>query len=141
MTTRTSLAIVAALAIAVVLGACGSAAAPSEGKTVTVTMTDKDITVSDTNIGAGAVTFNVINKGTIVHSLVVMRSDLAQDKIPADPNDAAKVQETGSIAATGQMAVGASKQLSRQLIAGQYVLVCNEPAHYLVGMHTALVVK
>jgi uncharacterized cupredoxin-like copper-binding protein len=142
MAARRSLAVIAALAVVALLGACGgSAPASSAGTAITVTMTDKEIALSETSIGAGTVTFNVVNKGTTVHSLVILRTDVAHDKMPLDPNDVSKVLETGSIAVTGQLAVGATKQIARQLTAGQYVLVCNEPAHYAVGMHTALAVK
>ena len=128
------------IVIVAVLSSCSSAA-PATARDITVTMTDKEIALSEANVPVGLVTFTVVNKGTTVHSLVILRTYLTHDKIPADPSDASKVQETGGIAATGQLAVGTSKQLSRQLAAGQYVLVCNEPAHYIVGMHTALVVK
>jgi uncharacterized cupredoxin-like copper-binding protein len=129
----------ALLTATALLGACGSA--PEAGPKITVTLTDKEIALSQSDVDAGTVTFTIVNKGTTIHSVVLMKSDLSHDNIPADPKDPAKVQETGSIAATGQMAVGASMQLSRKLAAGKYVLVCNEPAHYIVGMHTGLVVK
>lgn len=141
MQARRSLALAATVAIVALLSACGAAAQPAAGTTITVTMTDKEIVLSEASIAAGTVTFNVVNKGTTVHSLVILKTDLAHDKIPANPTDPSKVQETGTIAVTGQMAVGTSKQLARQLTVGQYVLVCNEPAHYAVGMHTALAVK
>jgi uncharacterized cupredoxin-like copper-binding protein len=138
--TRRSIALAAATLIVALLGACG-AAEPAPAGTITVTLTDNRIVLSQTAVDAGTFTFNVVNKGTVMHSLVILRTAAPHDKIPADPSDAAKVLETGAIAVTGQMAVGATKQLARQLSAGQYVLVCNEPAHYAVGMHTALVVK
>jgi uncharacterized cupredoxin-like copper-binding protein len=55
--------------------------------------------------------------------------------------DDAKVDEKGSILSTGSWAVAQSKSFSRDLKAGSYVLVCNEPAHYLVGMHIGFVVR
>jgi uncharacterized cupredoxin-like copper-binding protein len=130
---------VALLTATALLAACSSA--PAATTNITVTLTDKEIALSQSDVDAGSVTFTIVNKGTTVHSLVLMKSDLPHDNIPADPKDPAKVQETGSIAVTGQLAVGASMQLSRKLVAGNYVLVCNEPAHYIVGMHTGLVVK
>ena len=138
---RTIASLIALLAL--ILSACSSsAAAPSgDANTVMVTMSDKGITLSAPEITAGLVTFMVMNRGTIVHSLVVIRTDTADDKMPLDPADESKVRETGSIAATGQMAAGSGKQIQRQLTPGKYVLVCNEPAHYAVGMHTGLVVK
>ena len=138
---RTIVAILALLTL--VLSACSSStAAPSASATnVMVQMSDKDITLNATEVPAGLVTFMVMNRGTILHSLVVIRTDVADDQMPLDPADQSKVKETGSIVATGQMAAGSGKQIQRQLTPGKYVLVCNEPAHYAVGMHTGLVVK
>ncbi len=132
-----------ALATTVLAGACGtsSTAPTAAGTNLTVTLTDNAVKLSESSVPGGKLTLTVVNKGTVVHSLVLLRTDLPHDKIPADPKDASKVQEAGSVAATGQMAVGASKQLVRELAAGSYVFVCNEPAHYIVGMHVGMVVK
>lgn len=127
---------------ALILGACGGGStAAASGATVTATMTDKEITFSVPSVTSGKVTFHVVNSGTVVHSLVLIKTDTPHDKLPADPKDPGKVQETGSIAATGQIAAGQSKDITRDLAAGSYVVICNEPAHYLVGMHAAFAVK
>lgn len=128
------------LAAVLVASACGGGTATATTKII-ATLTDTGIALSQDSVPASKVTLEIVNKGTVVHSLVLLKTDLAHDKLPADPKDASKVQELGSLAATGQLAVGASKELTRDLKAGNYVLVCNEPAHYIVGMHTALVVK
>lgn len=139
---RSTRPITAILALfALLLSACSASPMPVAAMGVMVTMSDKEITLSQSEVPAGLVTFMVMNRGTIVHSLVVIKTDTADDKMPLDPNDPAKVVETGSIAASGQMNAGTGKQIQRQLSAGRYVLVCNEPAHYAVGMHTGLVVK
>ena len=140
MVVRRSIAFTVVLAVVALIGACGQSQ-PAAGTTITVTMTDTRIVLSESVASAGTFTFDVVNKGTVVHSLVLLRTDVPDDKMPLDPKDPSRVQETGTIAVTGQMTVGASKQFARQLAAGQYVLVCNEPAHYAVGMHTTLVVK
>jgi uncharacterized cupredoxin-like copper-binding protein len=36
--------------------------------------------------------------------------------------------------------VGKSKRLKLKLPAGRYVLICNEPGHYAMGMRASLVV-
>jgi uncharacterized cupredoxin-like copper-binding protein len=140
MRRRTVIASALALITVASLASCGTSAA-EPGTNVEVTLTDKEILLSAPTVSASTVTFTFTNKGTVMHSVVILRTDLGHDRIPADPKDPSKVQEPGSIAVTGEIAVGASKQLSRKLTAGQYVLVCNEPAHYIVGMHTALVVR
>lgn len=129
---------------ALLLGACGGgggSAAAGGSTTVTATMSDKDITLSVPSASAGKVTFHVVNSGSVVHSLVLIKTDTPQDKLPADAKDASKVQETGSVAATGQIPAGQAKDFTRDLAAGKYVVICNEPAHYVVGMHVGFAVK
>ena len=140
-----------ALGAAVIGAACGGAAtggAPAGGgasagaaEVVTVTMSDNSIVLDKASVAAGKVTFRVKNAGTVVHSMVVIKTNLDEAKLPADPKDAGKVDERGSAGATGQLEKGVSKDLTLDLAAGKYVLVCNEPAHYIVGMHIAFSVK
>ena len=135
-----ALALTVVLPLAACADASSGAATGGAGTKVTVTLTDNAIELSEPSAVAGKVTFEVVNKGTAVHSLVLIRTDLPHDKIPADPKNDAKVDEKGSIVSSGQLAVAQSKSFSRDLKAGSYVLVCNEPAHYLVGMHVGFVV-
>jgi len=129
-----------AIAVGLLLAACSGGASETV-TTVAVTLTDKAVALDATAVPAGAVTFKVRNGGTIVHSLVLLKTDVPHDQIPADPNDAARVQQTGILRETGQLAVGETKQFAVRLAVGSYVLICNEPAHYLVGMHTPLTVR
>ena len=129
------------IAAALVFGACGEPASAVAATTVTATLTDQAISLSVPSVSVGKVSFKVVNSGTVVHSLVLIKTDTAHDKLPADPRDASKVTETGSVLATGQVQVGQSKELTRDLAAGNYVVICNEPAHYIVGMHIGFQVK
>ncbi len=138
---RTLLSVLLATAVvAAACGATGTGASPSPA-TVTVTLTDNAVQLDQAGIASGTVTFKVVNAGTVVHSLILLKTDLPHDKIPADPTDASRVDQTGLLRETGQIAVGGSKELSVNLAAGKYVLVCNEPAHYVIGMHTPFTVK
>lgn len=139
MRVRESVALL--IAAALVAGACGGQASTAAATTVTANMTDQAISLSLPSVSAGKVTFKVVNSGTVVHSLVLIQTDTPQDKMPADPKDPSKIQETGSVLATGQIQAGQSKELTRDLAAGKYVIVCNEPAHYLVGMHVGFTVR
>ncbi len=135
-----------ALAIIVVgvAAACGptaSAAGAGSATTVKATLTDNKIALDKASAPAGNVTFTVANTGTVVHSFVILKTDVAQDKIPADPANAAKVQETGAVKTTGLIPAGQSKEIVAKLDPGSYVLICNEPAHYQIGMHVAFTVK
>lgn len=89
---------------------------------------------------AGNVTFNVKNVGTEIHEVVVIRTNLPDGALPADPAEPGKVVETGSIGETGDVAAGATAQVTLTLTPGTYALICNQPGHYAAGMHTMLVV-
>jgi uncharacterized cupredoxin-like copper-binding protein len=126
------------LAVAVAGLACQQAPAAGPGGAITATFTDTNIQLSDTSVSNGKVTFTVKNSGSVMHSLVVLKTNLADDKIPASDANPSKADERGSLGATGQIAPGETKQFTFDLTAGKYVL---KPAHYLVGMHIGFVVK
>jgi uncharacterized cupredoxin-like copper-binding protein len=134
--------LLAMLAIAAVLiTGCAATAAPAKGGTVNATLTEMKIAVDRTSIPAGPVTFVVKNSGTVVHELVVLQTDVAQDKLVADAAQAGKVVEIGNLGETGDMAVGESKTFTITLPAGHYVLMCNQVGHYAGGMHMAFTVN
>lgn len=118
------------------LAACGGPqAAGASGGTINATLTDSKITLDRTNIPAGNVTFVVKNTGSITHELVVVKTDLAADKIPVDAEDPTKVSEDGSQGESGDLDKGDSKTFTLELAPGKYVLLCNQAGHYAMGMH------
>lgn len=133
----TLLAITAALAV----GCSSAAAAPTQGGIVNATVSDMKISVDRTSVPAGAVTFVVKNTGAVVHELVVLQTDVAQDKIPMDMDEAGKMDETGNVGETGDVDAGQSKTFTVTLPAGHYVLMCNEVGHYAAGMHMTFTVN
>ncbi len=132
-----------AVGVLLLLGACSVAPAATSGVggKIAATLTDKEITLDSAAVSGGSMILSVRNSGTVVHSLVLLKTNLAHDKIPADPNDSSKADERGSVWSSGQLPVGQAKDFTLDLKAGKYVLICNEPAHYIVGMHTALTVN
>ena len=137
MKTLLSLAAISLFALA----ACGpSAAAGATGGNVSATLTDSKITLDRTTVPAGAVTFSVKNVGTITHELVVIKTGVAQDKMPADADEAGKVSEEGSQGESGDIDKGDAKTFTLNLAPGSYVLMCNEIGHYASGMHLAFTV-
>ena len=122
------------------LAACGTAGGTG-ATTVNATLTDNSIVLNQASVPSGKITFNVKNTGTMVHELAVLQTNLAQDKIPPDPAAPGKVLEENNKGETGDMDVGATKTFTVDLAPGNYVLICNQPAHYLLGMHIAFVVK
>ncbi|HAF11116.1 MAG TPA: hypothetical protein DCK98_13685 [Chloroflexi bacterium] len=111
------------------------------GGTVNATLTDSKVTLDKGSLSSGKITFSVKNSGTIVHEMVVLKTDLAPDKIPANLEEPGKVSEADSLGETGDVAVGETKAFSLDLQPGNYVLMCNEAGHYVMGMHIGFVVK
>ena len=131
----------AVLASVFVLGACAASSAPTATTEATATLTDTAISLSGTDFSAGTINLRVVNAGTVMHSLVLIKTNLAADKIPADAKEPAKADERGSVFSAGQIQAGETKTFVVPVTSGKYVLICNEPAHYIVGMHTAFAVK
>jgi uncharacterized cupredoxin-like copper-binding protein len=109
--------------------------------TVNATLTDMQITIDRTSVSEGPVTFVVKNNGAVIHEFDVIRTDVAQDKIAADPTQAGKVDETGNVGETGEVEPGESQTFTITLPAGHYVIMCNELGHYAAGMHLAFTVN
>lgn len=93
-----------------------------------------------TSASAGEVGFAVTNEGAILHNFRVIRSDLAQDALPVaggqvDENAVDVRLRIDDIAA------GETKAAAAELAAGSYVLICNIPGHYQLGMHMSFAVQ
>jgi uncharacterized cupredoxin-like copper-binding protein len=88
---------------------------------------------------AGKVTFAVANDGAIPHELVLLRTARRAAELPA----AARADARARVARLGQdvLGVGAKKDLTLELGAGHYALICNLPGHYQGGMHADFAVK
>ncbi len=108
---------------------------------VAVTLTDVAIRPDRSSTAAGTVTFVVRNVGTGIHQLVVLRTNIPQGQIPANPAQPGTVTEPGFVAQTPNINPGATASLTLTLGAGSYVLICNQPAHYLIGMHVAFTIN
>jgi uncharacterized cupredoxin-like copper-binding protein len=134
------------LGIVLAAAACGGAGSGAAGQaapatTIAVSMLDNAIKLDAPSAAAGKITFSVKNMGSVAHSLVVLKINLDESKIPASAQDPSKVDERGSVGSLGQLQPSQSKDLTLDLAAGKYVLICNEPGHYLSGMHTSFTVK
>ncbi len=130
-----------AIAATLVVSAACSSAAPASAATITATLNDNSIALSQASTAPGLVTFKVVNSGSVIHSLQLLKTDLPHDKIPADPQDASKPQRLGLLRETGAIAARGSKEFIVKLGSGSYVLVCDQPAHYIAGMHIGFTVK
>lgn len=71
------------------------------------------------------------------HELVVFRTDLPDDALPAGKGQGME-HTPKTIGEVEDIAPG--KRMSFRLTPGHDALICNKPGHYEAGMHTALVV-
>jgi uncharacterized cupredoxin-like copper-binding protein len=151
---KASVAGAMALLLTIALAGCSSstpASSPSGGSTtVNATLQEWAILLDQSSVPAGSITFAVTNEGPDeVHEIVVIKTDLAPNKLPTDDTgsvieDAAGVENVGEI---GDLATGATENLTLDLAAGSYVLICNiytadtHQSHYAMGMRTAFTVE
>jgi uncharacterized cupredoxin-like copper-binding protein len=113
--------------------ASGSA---GSGTAVTAKETEYKIDLGTSSAPAGPITFQITNAGKVVHEFVVMKTDLAADKLPVDSKGAVTEDAAGLTAVdeVEDIAVGASPTLAVDLPAGHYVIICNIAGHYAGGM-------
>ncbi len=132
------------LSLAIALIAAGPARADTlqapTATQVTVTLTEMALTLDKATVPAGAVVFNIANKGVIEHELVVLKTDIADGVLPASVSEAGKIAEVGHVTEIDPVPVGTTITLAANLTAGNYVLVCDKPGHYAAGMHVAFTV-
>lgn len=98
------------------------------------------ITLTSSEVRAGSVTFIVRNRGGIAHDFIVIKTDLAPDKLTIDAQTQ-KANEDGRAGGIQELAPGRGGNLRLDLQPGHYVLICNVPTHYQLGMRTELTVK
>ena len=103
-------------------------------------MKEYSVGLTSTEVRAGTVTFIARNAGSVAHDLIVLKTDLAPDKIPVD-TQTQKAKEDGRVGGVEEVAPGKNLNVRVELPAGAYVVICNVPTHYQLGMRTALTVK
>ena len=134
---------VAAMALAGGVGCSSSSSSSSSagGSDGDISATEKDFSIDlgASSAPAGSVTFNISNEGPSTHEFVIIKTDDAPDTLPVKDNE---VQEDGLNVVDEQEDIAPSTTgvLQTNLGAGSYVIICNLPAHYESGMHTAFTV-
>jgi uncharacterized cupredoxin-like copper-binding protein len=153
-----------ALALVVVLGACGapgSATSNPEAARVTpspsaacvggqptkgsvgATEQSYEIALSKGGIPAGKTTFQVVNVATVPHTFIVLRTDLPSDQLPLTANNTVDLESPDITVVKDVEGVQpcAPQEVSVSLKPGSYVAICNLPGHYASGMQAAFTVK
>jgi uncharacterized cupredoxin-like copper-binding protein len=119
---------------------CGGGDGVGGDGTVVVTMgkpSEYAMVPEPTEISTGTVTFEVKNEGTLVHEMVVIKTDKGAANLGTD----GEADESGAVDEVADLPVGESKTLELDLEAGKYALVCNISGHYAAGMYADFTVK
>ena len=100
------------------------------------------MTLDKDAVNAGQVTFQVTNKSpTLVHELLVLRTDLVGSQLPYDSEKAVFIEsEVEKLGEVSDLPPGKSGNLTLDLKPGSYLLACNQPGHTHAGMWTKIMV-
>lgn len=149
------------LPVLLILAACSPSASSSPstepaasgggaGTTVDVELQEFAVIAAESSAPAGTVTFSVTNTGPdLVHEFVIVRTDLEPGDLPTDEDGVFDETADGVevIDEIEDLPVGETQELTVDLEAGAYVLVCNVfdadtgTAHYAEGMRAAFTVE
>jgi uncharacterized cupredoxin-like copper-binding protein len=105
-------------------------------------MATMGITASATEIPAGEVTFQAVNESKdLIHEMVLAQVADAATTLPYLA-DEQKVDEdaAGHLGEVAELDPGQSGALTVTLKPGTYILYCNIPGHYIMGMWTLVTV-
>jgi uncharacterized cupredoxin-like copper-binding protein len=113
-----------------------TATAPTGGKAAAVAVVmgkpkEYSLIPSPVSVAAGKVTFNVVNKGSILHEFVIVPGASAAALKQPD----GEATEDGSPGEVPDVKAGDSGSVTVTLPAGKYVLLCNLPGHFAGGMY------
>ncbi len=126
----------------VALAACAPAAPEadiSKGQ-IRGDLKDFSITLTSATVRPGQVTFIARNIGSSAHDLIVIKTDLAADKLAVD-GQTQKAKVDGRVDGIEEIPPGQSRNLRVELPAGHYLVICNVPTHYQLGMRAELTVQ
>jgi len=136
--------ILANLALVILLAPLLLACGPQK---IDAALTTYKITLSKTSAKAGEIIFHVHNDATdLKHEFVIFKTDLPEDQLPLTPEGTVD-EEGAGVTHIDEVEVeaGKSADLTVNLEAGNYVLICNindnDEQHYAHGMHIAFTVK
>jgi uncharacterized cupredoxin-like copper-binding protein len=143
------------IVVLVMTGVLVAACSASPSKDIKVTLEEWKMTLSPTVGANGEVTFTITNNGEKDHEFVVVKTDLAPDKLPTVQSGAeAGTVDEDAEAAAGIEAMGEKEDITAgsdnvvlklTLTPGHYVAFCNvhdeDLVHYQKGMHTEFTVS
>ena len=126
-----------ALALSLVLTACGGSGGGAASTTINVTLTDYQFTPNSFTVPAGAqITFTAVNNGSHDHSFLIMNkgSEVSGRFTDADKQNVYWGKEPISIGQT------VTDTFTAPSDPGEYQVVCGEQGHFEAGMVAKLIV-
>ena len=142
--TQASIAVPTATELAEEPAATSTAPAetPAKATTIDVSLSEFKVSLSADTAPAGTVTFSLMNDGTVVHNLRVIKTDLAADELPMDEAAFTVDEDQVDVLASGSnLDANTQEKVTVDLAPGSYVLICNIPTHYDAGTRTTFMVE
>ena len=96
------------------------------------------ITTDLPSLPAGDITFEATNTSRdTIHEMIVIPMKADEKEVPYDKGEM-RIDEdaAGAIGEVSELDPGASGKVTLRLTPGTYMLVCNIPGHYILGMWT-----
>ena len=121
---------------ALVAMAAGCTSTGGEGD-VAVSLRDDAVTLSPATAEAGSVTFAATNDGSVTHEIEVFSGDVDPSTLPIE-NNVASTEGLTLIDEIEDITPGSSADLTIDLDAGTYVVMCNLAGHFEQGMYASL---
>ena len=117
-------------------------ALPSSG-VIDVLVKEWKLDMTSTTHTAGKITFNLDSRGTILHEVVIIKTDkLARDLVAEINPTTLRLDEESfdSPGEYGDLPAGNTVVFTIDLSPGHYVVMCNIEAHYGAGMYSDLTI-
>ena len=122
-----------------------SAGAAPASKVIAVQLSDStddpsmagmQLTIDQDTVPAGPITFAVTNRSkSVVHELLVVKLPNKDANLPYDEKDSKVVEnKLNKLVDSDDIKPGGKKMITVALKPGDYLLICNQPGHYMAGM-------
>lgn len=114
-----------------------------EDKTTSSKIPGMKMDADKTSVPAGSVTFMVTNESkALVHEMIVMHADLPVTSFPYNKATQRAIEsKMHSMGEVSETKPGKSGTLTVTLKPGNYVLMCNQPGHLMMGMYEKFTVN
>jgi uncharacterized cupredoxin-like copper-binding protein len=99
-----------------------------------VSLQDDAVTLDPTSGQAGSITFGATNDGSQTHEIEIFSGDVDPSTLPVEDN-VASTEGLELVDEIEDIAPGSSADLTVDLEAGTYVIMCNLPGHFAQGMY------